>query len=94
MNISELLFLWGTDVGHVWGWGYGGEGQLGLGTRMRIVSSPQLIPCFNSPENVISSSGAPIPGSSIKAIACGGRHSAIVTGEYAITTCKRVEDKL
>ncbi|XP_024357886.1 ultraviolet-B receptor UVR8 isoform X3 [Physcomitrium patens] len=75
-----------SDVGHVWGWGYGGEGQLGLGTRMRIVSSPQLIPCFNSPENGISSSGAPIPGSSIKAIACGGRHSAIVTDAGALLT--------
>ena len=76
--IPDLL---GTDVGHVWGWGYGGEGQLGLGSRMRVVSSPQHIPCFNLSEN--GRSEAPIPGSYIKAIACGGRHSAVVTGTTA-----------
>lgn len=73
----------GIDMGHVWGWGYGGEGQLGLGSRMRIVSSPQHIPCFNLSENGTASSGAPIPGKYIKAIACGGRHSAVVTGTDA-----------
>jgi len=66
-------------MGHVWGWGYGGEGQLGLGSRMRIVSSPQYIPCFNLSEN----GGTPIPGKYIKAIACGGRHSAVITGTDA-----------
>jgi hypothetical protein len=71
------------DVGQVWGWGYGGEGQLGLGSRMRIVSSPQHIPCFNLPESGMARSGAPIPGSFIKAIACGGRHSAVITGTHA-----------
>lgn len=69
-----------TDVGHVWAWGYGGDGQLGLGSRMRIVSSPQQIPCLNLTEKAVARSGVPIPGKCIKAIACGGRHSAVVTG--------------
>ncbi|KAG0584600.1 hypothetical protein KC19_3G221400 [Ceratodon purpureus] len=73
-----------SDVGHLWGWGYGGEGQLGLGSRNRVVSSPQHIPCFDLPEN--SRSEAPIPGSYIKAIACGGRHSAVVTDAGALLT--------
>ncbi|XP_073226432.1 ultraviolet-B receptor UVR8-like isoform X2 [Cicer arietinum] len=25
-----------SDIGQVWGWGYGGEGQLGLGSRIRM----------------------------------------------------------
>lgn len=76
----------GTDMGHVWGWGYGGEGQLGLGFRMQVVSSPQYIPCFNL-SGTAGSAGTPIPGNYIKAIACGGRHSAVVTGtpEHFIT---------
>ncbi|THU51798.1 hypothetical protein C4D60_Mb06t34820 [Musa balbisiana] len=37
-----------SDVGQVWGWGYGGEGQLGLGSRIRNVSSPHPIPCVES----------------------------------------------
>ncbi|XVF80076.1 hypothetical protein PTKIN_Ptkin15bG0041500 [Pterospermum kingtungense] len=35
-----------SDMGQVWGWGYGGEGQLGLGTRIKIVTSRHLIPCI------------------------------------------------
>lgn len=71
-----------TDVGQVWGWGYGGEGQLGLGSCIRIVSFPQHIPCFNMTDTGNARSGVPIPGSYIKAIACGGRHSAVITGTH------------
>jgi alpha-tubulin suppressor-like RCC1 family protein len=90
INCNILNFL---DIGQVWGWGYGGEGQLGLGSRIRMVSSPHLIPCIDSSsyskdisaslsQGSMSSEGQNfrIPGSCIKAIACGGRHSAVITG--------------
>lgn len=80
-------------MGQVWGWGYGGEGQLGLGSRIKMVSSPHLIPCLETPgyakdsPSVIHQGGkssslqsAKIPGTYVKAIACGGRHSAVITG--------------
>ncbi|VVB05588.1 unnamed protein product [Arabis nemorensis] len=37
-----------SDIGQVWGWGYGGEGQLGMGSQIKMVSSPHLIPCIES----------------------------------------------
>lgn len=75
-------------MGQVWGWGYGGEGQLGLGSRIKIVASPHLIPCIEpatcGKERTSGiTSGTPAPkvlGSYIKGIACGGRHSAVITG--------------
>lgn len=80
-------------MGQVWGWGYGGEGQLGLGSRIRMVSSPHPIPCIEIPgygkdrssvvpRGSISSEGQTykILGNYVKAIACGGRHSAVITG--------------
>jgi len=82
-----------SDMGQVWGWGYGGEGQLGLGSRIRMVSSPHPIPCIESPSfgkdramalargsASLEGHGSRIPGSYVKGIACGGRHSAAVTG--------------
>ena len=84
-----------TDVGQVWGWGYGGEGQLGLGSRIRMVSSPHPVPCIDSSvygkdRSTASSRGSMsegpgyrIPGNYVKAIACGGRHSAVITGSAA-----------
>lgn len=81
-------------MGQVWGWGYGGEGQLGLGSRTKLVSSPHLIPCFNTSTygkdrassthqgSLNSMEGvSKVPGSHVKGIACGGRHSAVITGE-------------
>ncbi|PNX98386.1 ultraviolet-B receptor UVR8-like protein, partial [Trifolium pratense] len=75
-----------SDVGQVWGWGYGGEGQLGLGSRVKMVSSPHLIPCIESASGKDKSSfnqGSSAlvqcsngPGSYVTEIACGGRHSA------------------
>lgn len=75
-----------TDVGQVWGWGYGGEGQLGLGSRIRMVSSPHLITCVELAGRERSSSVNTNPctklaGNRVKEIACGGRHSAVVTGQ-------------
>ena len=79
-------------MGQVWGWGYGGEGQLGLGSRIRMVSTPHLIPCTDSSYGMdrstalaqggISSEGQHnrAPGSYVKGISCGGRHSAVITG--------------
>ncbi|RRT43299.1 hypothetical protein B296_00042557 [Ensete ventricosum] len=95
-----------SDVGQVWGWGYGGEGQLGLGSRMRNVSSPHPIPCV---ESASFSRDQPSPatqgkqsldglaykcmGSCVKAIACGGRHSAAVTGHnYSLDFCTYFSD--
>ncbi|OIW01233.1 hypothetical protein TanjilG_10394 [Lupinus angustifolius] len=86
-----------SDVGQVWGWGYGGEGQLGLGSRVKMVSSPHLIPCIESAAGKDRSStfqqgssvGAQVskvPGSYVKEIACGGRHSAVVTDAGALLT--------
>ncbi|KAG4934948.1 hypothetical protein JHK85_049867 [Glycine max] len=84
-----------SDIGQVWGWGYGGEGQLGLGSRIRMVSSPHLVPCINSSSYgkdmarvSISSDGQNfrVPGSYIKGIACGGRHSAVITDAGAVLT--------
>ncbi|PIA60479.1 hypothetical protein AQUCO_00300167v1 [Aquilegia coerulea] len=88
-----------SDVGQVWGWGYGGEGQLGLGSRIRMVSTPHLVPCLESPSygkdrflaasrgNVMSEGQiCKAPGSYVKGIACGGRHSAVVTDAGALLT--------
>ncbi|KAF3339533.1 Ultraviolet-B receptor UVR8 [Carex littledalei] len=88
-----------SDLGQVWGWGYGGEGQLGLGSRIRTVSSPHPIPCIDTEfygkdrassmiANNRSSEGAlsKVTGTCVKAIACGGRHSAVVTDSGALLT--------
>ncbi|CAO2817130.1 unnamed protein product [Amaranthus hypochondriacus] len=85
-----------SDIGQVWGWGYGGEGQLGLGSRIRMVSSPHPVPCIESSyrkdrhsgfsQASLSSDGQGfrVPGTYIKGIACGGRHSAAITDAGAI----------
>ncbi|KAK1320419.1 Ultraviolet-B receptor UVR8 [Acorus calamus] len=88
-----------SDVGQVWGWGYGGEGQLGLGSRIRMVSSPHPVPCIEAatydkerspatPRGNVSSQGQAYKpyGSFVKAIACGGRHSAVITDTGALLT--------
>lgn len=92
-----ILVLKIPDVGQVWGWGYGGEGQLGLGSRIRMVSSPHPVPCIESSyvkdrsmgfsRGNISSEGQNfrVPGSYVKQIACGGRHSAAITGARSIS---------
>ncbi|KAJ3703336.1 hypothetical protein LUZ61_007041 [Rhynchospora tenuis] len=95
----HTLALSASDLGQVWGWGYGGEGQLGLGSRIRTVSSPHPIPCIESAfygkdrassmrANNRSSEGAvsKVTGTCVKAIACGGRHSAVVTDSGALLT--------
>lgn len=83
-----------TDAGKVWGWGYGGEGQLGLGSRMRLVSTPQIIPHLERPSTgsgssksrnssgVVNFSNSPsdLLGTRVIGLACGGRHSAVLTG--------------
>lgn len=84
-------------MGQVWGWGYGGEGQLGLGSRVKMVSSPHLIPCIEpstsqkDKPSVIhlgsmgaTSQASKVPGTYVKEIACGGRHSAVITGQHII----------
>jgi hypothetical protein len=80
----------------VWGWGYGGEGQLGLGSRIRTVSSPHPVPCIESalyskdrPSAMKGNKAAEehvskVLGNCVRAIACGGRHSAVVTGQLYI----------
>ncbi|XP_030480783.1 ultraviolet-B receptor UVR8 isoform X3 [Cannabis sativa] len=88
-----------SDMGQVWGWGYGGEGQLGLGSRVKMVSTPHLIPCidptlpgkdrssaFSQDSKIFSAQSSKVPGSFIKAIACGGRHSAVITDAGALLT--------
>ncbi|XP_031487493.1 ultraviolet-B receptor UVR8-like isoform X1 [Nymphaea colorata] len=87
-----------SDMGQVWGWGYGGEGQLGLGSRIRMVSSPQPITCVETSSycrertSVFRGGMAPdtviykVPGTYVKAIACGGRHSAVVTDAGTLLT--------
>ncbi|KAL2336561.1 hypothetical protein Fmac_011007 [Flemingia macrophylla] len=86
-----------SDVGQVWGWGYGGEGQLGLGSRIKMVSSPHLIPCIESASGKDKSSafhqgssagaqGSNVPGSYVMEIACGGRHSVVITDAGALLT--------
>uniref|UniRef100_A0A7N0V386 Ultraviolet-B receptor UVR8 n=1 Tax=Kalanchoe fedtschenkoi TaxID=63787 RepID=A0A7N0V386_KALFE len=88
-----------SDEGQVWGWGYGGEGQLGLGSRIRMVSSPHPIPCIElstyakDRSSTLSRAGTHlegqgfrVPGNYIKGIACGGRHSAVITDAGALLT--------
>ncbi|XP_019250462.1 PREDICTED: ultraviolet-B receptor UVR8-like isoform X3 [Nicotiana attenuata] len=88
-----------SDVGQVWGWGYGGEGQLGLGSRIKIVATPHLIPCLDTSSHgadrsLGSPQGSITPGnqtrkalgSYIKRIACGGRHSAVITDAGVLLT--------
>ncbi|MCL7033732.1 hypothetical protein MKW94_018593 [Papaver nudicaule] len=86
-----------SDIGQVWGWGYGGEGQLGLGSRIRMVSSPHPIPCIEPYGKGVSSiiprgrmisetQNYKVPGTYITSIACGGRHSAVITDAGAVIT--------
>ncbi|PWZ11180.1 Ultraviolet-B receptor UVR8 [Zea mays] len=87
-----------SDLGQVWGWGYGGEGQLGLGSRIRTVSSPHPVPCIESalytkdrPSAMKGNKAAEghvskVLGNCVRAIACGGRHSAVVTDSGALLT--------
>lgn len=88
-----------SDTGQVWGWGYGGEGQLGLGSRVKMVSSPHLIPFTEQPatgkhrSSVVHNGSTNLPaqvskfpGSYVKEIACGGRHSAVVTDAGTLLT--------
>uniref|UniRef100_M4DED9 RCC1-like domain-containing protein n=1 Tax=Brassica campestris TaxID=3711 RepID=M4DED9_BRACM len=84
-----------SDIGQVWGWGYGGEGQLGLGSRIKMVSAPHLIPFLESPGSgkersfVLHQGTATtsrVPGQYIKAISCGGRHSAAITDSGGLIT--------
>lgn len=85
-------------MGQVWGWGYGGEGQLGLGSRVKMVSSPHLISCIESASGKDKSSFqqgstalqcSNVAGNYVTEIACGGRHSAVITGQClnAVITC-------
>lgn len=82
-------------MGQVWGWGYGGEGQLGLGSRIKMVSTPHLVPCIESAasgkdrslvvrQGSMNSSAqvSKVTGRYVKGIACGGRHSALITGQH------------
>ncbi|KAB2598287.1 ultraviolet-B receptor UVR8-like [Pyrus ussuriensis x Pyrus communis] len=85
-----------SDRGQVWGWGYGGEGQLGLGSRIRMVSSPHPVPCIESSYGKDGSAGLSrgtmgsdgfglgVPGNYVKGIACGGRHSVVITDAGAV----------
>ncbi|KAG2328897.1 hypothetical protein Bca52824_000077 [Brassica carinata] len=82
-----------SDIGQVWGWGYGGEGQLGSGSRVRLVSSPHPIPCTEPSSYGQGSSSMSsevqcgrVLGSYVKRIACGGRHSAVITDTGALLT--------
>ncbi|KAF3433649.1 hypothetical protein FNV43_RR24752 [Rhamnella rubrinervis] len=87
-----------SDIGQVWGWGYGGEGQLGLGSRIRMVSCPHPIPCIESSSygkdrsatisqgSMSEGQGFRAPGNYVKGIACGGRHSAVITDAGALLT--------
>ncbi|KAJ7950266.1 Ultraviolet-B receptor UVR8 [Quillaja saponaria] len=88
-----------SDVGQVWGWGYGGEGQLGLGSRVKMVSSPHLIPCIEPSVSAKDSSSvvhqggmgiatqdSKVPGDYVKEIACGGRHSVVITDAGRLLT--------
>jgi alpha-tubulin suppressor-like RCC1 family protein len=86
-----------SDFGQVWGWGYGGEGQLGLGSRIRTVSSPHPIQCIESasygkdrPAAMKGNKNAEghmtkVIGNRVKSIACGGRHSVVVTGLFFLS---------
>ncbi|XP_020881323.1 ultraviolet-B receptor UVR8 isoform X1 [Arabidopsis lyrata subsp. lyrata] len=96
----HTLALSVSDIGQIWGWGYGGEGQLGLGSRIKMVSSPHLIPCLESigsgkersfilhqgGTTTTSTQVSREPGRYIKAISCGGRHSAAITDAGGLIT--------
>ncbi|KAJ4832078.1 hypothetical protein Tsubulata_009846 [Turnera subulata] len=96
-TLSALPCLVTLNPG-VWGWGYGGEGQLGLGSRIRMVSSPHPVPCIDPSygkdrttalsRGVMTSEGQSfrVPESYVKGIACGGRHSAVITDAGALLT--------
>lgn len=82
-------------MGQVWGWGYGGEGQLGLGSRVKMVSSPHRISCIESASGKDKSSFqqgstalqcSNVAGNYVTEIACGGRHSAVITDTGALLT--------
>lgn len=78
-------------MGQVWGWGYGGEGQLGLGIRVKTVATPHIIKCIeqsaSGKESMSSSTEvSKVLGSCVKGIACGGRHSAVITGQNSMVS--------
>lgn len=95
-------------MGQVWGWGYGGEGQLGLGARIKMVSTPHLIPCIDQPGALkdkalgtthqggtnLSAEALMLPGTYVKKIACGGRHSAVITGQNLIRDIQNPSDAI
>lgn len=78
-----------TGVGlGLWRW------QAARGTRIKTVASPHLIPCINpspcskdKPDVAHQESASAAAqshnsiGNYIKVISCGGRHSAVITGE-------------
>ncbi|TVU36538.1 hypothetical protein EJB05_18475, partial [Eragrostis curvula] len=97
LSAPPCVVTFNTGVKIVWGWGYGGEGQLGLGSRIRTVSSPHPIPCIESAVygkdrpsamkgNKTAEGHIKVMGNCVKAIACGGRHSAVVTDSGALLT--------
>ena len=58
----------------LWGWGEGAQGQLGQGRRERKrVEQPLCIP-------VMGDEGEGTEEERVVGIACGGRHSLVVTG--------------
>ncbi|MCD9642411.1 hypothetical protein HAX54_029218 [Datura stramonium] len=73
------------------------EGQLGLGSRIKIVASPHLIPCLDTSSHGLDgilgilkactgSQTHKALGSYIKRIACGGRHSTVITDVGVLLT--------
>jgi len=70
-----------------------------LGSRIRMVSSPHPVPCVDSSSSAkdrpmtlsrggmtSDGQGFRVPGSYVKGIACGGRHSAVITDAGAVLT--------
>ena len=61
----------------LWGWGDGGQGQLGQGRRERgRVEQPVCIPVIKE-----GGEGEGEEEERVVGIACGGRHSLVVAGK-------------
>ncbi|PWA87553.1 regulator of chromosome condensation 1/beta-lactamase-inhibitor protein II [Artemisia annua] len=67
-----------SDVGQVWGWRYGGEGQLGY-IGVTYTNGKDRFAGISRGTMVSEGQGYRVPGSYIKVIACRGQHNVVIT---------------
>lgn len=69
-----------TENGHVFTWGVGGWGRLGLGEDVDV-SDPSIVPFAGNSTNEMEFSPSEIPPVQIVDVACGGYHTVFCSGK-------------